>query len=189
MIARDFRHALRRVTHNPGFSALVVLTLALGIGANTAILSVVDSVLLRPLPYRDPDRLVTIEHRYPSIDLDAPVSAPGFRAYRDRTRSFERVAVDRGWAFNLTGAGEPVLVFAQRVSAGWFETYGVVPALGRVFRTDEDVRGQHFVAVVSHAFWEQKLGADPGALGRTLSLNGEPYEVVGVMPPGFRPFF
>jgi putative ABC transport system permease protein len=189
MIVRDVRHALRRVTRNPAFSALVVLTLALGIGANTAIFSVVDSVLLRPLPYRDPDRLVTIEHRYPSIDLDAPVSAPGYRAYRDRTRSFERFAVDTGWGANLTGAGDPVRVFAQRVSAGWFETYGVAPALGRAFRPEEDVRGRHFVAVVSHAFWEEKLGADSSALGRVLSLNGEPYEVVGVMPPGFRPFF
>jgi putative ABC transport system permease protein len=189
MIARDVRHALRRVARNPAFSALVVLTLALGIGANTAIFSVVDSVLLRPLAYRDPDRLVTIEHRYPSIDLDAPVSGPGFRAYRDRTRSFERVAVDTGWGANMTGAGEPVRVFVQRVSAGWFETYGVPPTLGRVFRAEEDVRGQHFVAVVSHGFWEQKLGADPAALGRVLSLDGDSYEVIGVMPVGFRPFF
>jgi putative ABC transport system permease protein len=189
MIARDVHHALRRVARNPAFSALVVVTLALGIGANTAIFSVVDSVLLRPLPYREPDRLVTIEHRYPSIDLDAPVSAPGFRAYRDRTRSFERVAVDSGWGANLTGAGEPVRVFAQRVSAGWFETYGTAPALGRVFSAEEDVRGHHLVVVVSHGFWEQKLGADPAALERTLWLNGEGYQVVGVMPPGFRPFF
>jgi putative ABC transport system permease protein len=189
MISRDVRHALRRLARNPAFSALVVLTLALGIGANTAIFSVVDSVLLRPLPYRDPERLVVIEHRYPSIDLDAPVSAPGFRAYRDRTRSFEHVAVDRGWGGNLTGAGEPVFVFAQRVSAGWFETYGVAPALGRVFRPEEDVPGRDLVTVVSNGFWQQQLGGDPAVLGRTLSFNGRSYEVVGVMPPGFQSFF
>jgi putative ABC transport system permease protein len=134
MIGADLRYALRRLARNPGFSALVIVTLALGIGANSAIFSVVDSVLLRPLPYRDPDRLVTIEHRYPSLDLDAPVSPVGFRDYRDRTRSFERVAVEAGWGANLTGAGEPVRVAAARVSAGWFEISGVVPALGRTFQ-------------------------------------------------------
>ena len=189
MIAQDLHYALRRIAIDPGFSALVVLTLALGIGANTAIFSVVDSILLRPLPYRDPDRLVTIEHRYPSIDLDAPVSAAGFRDYRDRTKTFESVVVQSGWGANLTGAGEPVRVAADRVSAGWFETYGIAPALGRTFGPEEDVRGKHRVVVISHAFWQRQLAGDPAVLGQTLSLNGETYEVVGVMPAGFRAFW
>ncbi len=188
MIGADLRYALRRLARAPGFSTLVIATLALGIGANSAIWSVVDSVLLRPLPYREPDRLVTIEHRYPSLDLDAPVSPLGFRDYRDRTRSFERVAVEAGWGANLTGAGEPVRVAAARVSAGWFEISGVAPALGRTFQPDEDVRGRHLVAVVSNGFWQTRLASSPDALGSTLWLNGEGYQVVGVMPAGFRSF-
>ena len=188
-ITHDLRYAFRRVTRNPGFAGLVIATLALGIGANTAIFSVINAVLLRPLPYQDPDALVTINHRYPSIDLDASVSAGGFRDYRDRTRGFSNVAVQSGWGANLTGYGEPIRITASRVSADYFATLGIPAAHGRMFRPEEDVPGNHFVVVVSDGLWRRQFGADPGVVGRAISLNGEPYEIVGVMPPGFRSFF
>ncbi|MCI0432043.1 MAG: ABC transporter permease [Gemmatimonadetes bacterium] len=188
-ITQDFRYAFRRIARNPGFAGLVIVTLALGIGANTAIFSVINAVLLRPLPYQDPGDLVTIQHRYPSLDLDASVSAGGFRDYRDRTRSFSGVAVQSAWAANLTGYGEPLRILASRVSADYFNTLGRQAALGRTFRAEEDVPGRHFVVVLSDGLWRRQFGADPSVLGRSISLNAEPYEIIGVMPPDFRSFF
>jgi predicted permease len=149
-LLQDLRYSLRRLAKSPAFTAIVVLTLALGIGANTAIFSAVNAILLRPLPYRDAHRLVTIEHLYPSLDLEAPVSAPGFHDYKQKGRTFESMAVQTGWQANLTGVDEPVRMQGQRVT-------------GEFFTTD--------------------------IVGRSLSLNGESYEVVGVMPSGFRDFF
>jgi putative ABC transport system permease protein len=188
-IMGDIRYAVRRILRSPGFSAMVVLTLALGMGANTAIFSVVNAVLLRPLPYEDPDRLVTIYHHYPSLDLDAPVSAGGFRDYRDKTRSFAGVAVESGWGANLTGYGEPIRITGSRVSAQFFSVLGVNAVTGRTFTPEEDVRGNHFVVVLSDALWKRQFGGDPAVMNRTISLNGEPYTVIGIMPPGFRDFF
>jgi len=116
----DIRYAARRLVHAPIFALVVILTLALGIGANSAIFSVVNGVLLRPLPYKEPDRLVTIFHHYPSLKLEAPVSAPGFQAYRDRTHSFANVAVETDWNVNLTGIGDPERLRGVRVSAQFF---------------------------------------------------------------------
>ncbi len=186
---KDFRYAFRRIAKSRGFSALVVLTLALGMGANTAIFSVVDAVLLRPLPYLNPDRLVTIEHHYPGLGLDAPVSAVGFRDYRDRTHSFASVAVQSPWGANLTGYGEPVRIAASRASAQYFSTLGVAPALGRTFLPEEDEPGRHYVAVLSWGLWQRQFGGAADILGKSISLNGEPYLIIGVMPAGFRSFF
>src|SRR5688572_20266505 len=108
ILLQDLRYSLRRLAKSPAFTAIVVLTLALGIGANTAIFSAVNAVLLRPLPYRDADRLITIEHLYPSLDLEAPVSAPGFLDYKHKSRSFLSMAVQSNWQANLTGVDEPV---------------------------------------------------------------------------------
>ena len=116
----DIRYAARRLMHSPGFTTVVLLTLALGIGANSAIFSVVNTVLLQPLPYHEPARLATIYHWYPSIKLEAGVSAIGFKDYRDRTHSFSGVAVQTGWPVNLTGVGEPERLNGVRVSAQWF---------------------------------------------------------------------
>src|SRR5689334_20749184 len=138
---RDVKYSLRRLQKSPVFTAIVVLTLALGIGANTAIFSVVNTVLLRPLPYRDPSRLVTINHFYQSADLnnlEAPVSAIGFRDYRDKTSSFESMAVQTGWSANLTGTGDPERVPASKVSGDFFRVWGVAPQLGRVLLREED---------------------------------------------------
>src|SRR5579859_2469093 len=120
---KDLRYALRRIARTPGFSAVVVITLALGIGANTALFTVIDAVLLQPLPYAHPDQLVTIQHHYPSLnDLKAPVSAPGFRDYSGRSELFASAAVENGWSPNLTEAGEPQRLRGARVTGRFFGT-------------------------------------------------------------------
>jgi predicted permease len=187
---QDLRYGVRLLLKRPGFTAVVVLTLALGIGANTAIFSVVNALLLRPLPYPEPDRLVTINHHYPSLtELNAPVSAAGFRRYRDDTRSFENVAVATGWGANLAGRGEPRRIEAARVSADYFDVFGIRPALGRAPLPEEDVPGREHVVVLSHGFWQRTFGGDPKAIGQTLTLDAEPHEVIGVMPAGYRDFW
>jgi len=188
-LLQDLRYSLRRLAKSPAFTIIVVLTLALGIGANTAIFSAVNAVLLRPLPYGDSQRLVTIEHLYPSLDLEAPVSAPGFHDYREKARTFESMAVQTGWQANLTGIDEPVRMQGQRVTGEFFSTLQVPALLGRTLQPGEDAPGRERVAVLSYDAWRRIFGAAPDIVGRNLSLNGESYEVVGVMPSGFRDFF
>jgi putative ABC transport system permease protein len=189
-LLQDVRYSLRRLAKSPAFSLIVILTLALGIGANTAIFSAVNAVLLRPLGYADPGRLVTIEHFYPSLGgLKAPVSVPGFRDYQALGRSFESMAVENNWLVNLTGQGEPVRVPGARVTGRFFGTLGVPALLGRGLLPGEDSAGREHVVVLSYGLWQRLFGADRGVVGRALSLNGEQYEVVGVMPEGFRDFF
>ncbi len=189
-LLRDIKYSLRRLRKTPGFTAIVVVTLALGIGANTAIFSVVNTVLLRPLPYRAPSELVSIEHFYPSLNnMEAPVSARGFRDYRDKTTSFESVAVETGFGANLTGVGDPERIPASRVSGDWFHVFGVVPMLGRPIQRDDDEPGHQHVVVLSHGLWTRLFAASPSAIGKNIELNGESYQVVGVMPRDFRSFF
>ncbi|HEU5039369.1 MAG TPA: ABC transporter permease [Gemmatimonadales bacterium] len=188
-LLQDLRYSLRRLGKSPAFSAIVVLTLALGIGANTAIFSAVNAILLRPLPYLEPEQLVTIQHTYPSLDLDAPVSAPGFRDYQERGRSFVSMAVETGWAANLTGVGDPVRLQGSRVTGRFFGTLAVPALHGRTLQPGEDSEGREHVVVLSHALWQRLFGSDPGVVGRMLQLNGESYQVVGVMPREFRDFF
>ena len=179
--------ALRRLLRTPGFSLVVLLTLALGIGANTAVFSAVDAVLLRPLPYREPERLLVVDHHYPSLKgLLAGVSAPGFVDYRTRVRAFESAAVETRWGPNLTGTGDPERLGGGLVSGQFFPMLGVAPALGRVLRPDEDAPGRERVVVLSDGFWRRRFGADPRIVGRTLTLDGVGHEIVGVMPPDFR---
>ena len=189
---RDLKYSLRRLLKSPGFTTVVILTLGLGIGANTAIFSVVNTVLLQPLAYREPDRLVTINHHYQSEalnNLDAPVSAAGFRDYRDKTKSFDAVAVETGWSANLTGTGDPERVPAIRVSGDYFRVFGVAPQLGRTFGRDEDDPGKNNVVVISDGLWKRIYGGDRGVVGKTMQLNSVGYTILGVMPPGFRAFF
>jgi predicted permease len=181
----DLRYAARRLRHSPAFTLVVVLTLALGIGANSAIFSVINTVLLRQLPYNDPGKLVTIYHYYPSLKMEAPVSAPGFKDYRDRTHDFESVSVESNWSVNLTGAGDPERLAGAKVSALFFPTLGVAPLHGRVFRTDEDAMGHDHEVVLSYGLWQRDFGGDASAIGKQASLNGETYDIVGVMPPTF----
>jgi putative ABC transport system permease protein len=186
---QDLRYSLRRLARSPAFTGIVVLTLALGIGANTAIFSAVNAVLLRPLPYPDSHQLVTIEHLYPSLDLEAPVSVPGFLDYKRKSRSFTSMAVQTGWQVNLTGIEEPVRLQGQRVTAEFFATLQVPALLGRTLQPGEDSAGHDRVAVLSYDAWRRIFGGAPDIVGRSLPLNGESYEVVGVMPSGFRDFF
>ncbi len=186
---QDLRYSLRRLARSPAFTGIVVLTLALGIGANTAIFSAVNAVLLRPLPYPDSHQLVTIEHLYPSLDLEAPVSVPGFLDDKRKSRSFTSMAVQTGWQVNLTGIEEPVRLQGQRVTGEFFATLQVPALLGRTLQPGEDSAGHDRVAVLSYDAWRRIFGGAPDIVGRSLSLNGESYEVVGVMPSGFRDFF
>ena len=181
----DIRYAARRLRQAPVFTLIVVLTLALGIGANSAIFSVVNTVLLRPLPYRDPGKLATIYHNYPSLKLQASVSSIGFRDYRDRTHSFSSVAVQTGWNANLTGIGEPERLNAQKVSGLWFTTLGVPVAHGRAITVDDDQAGHDHVVVLSDGVWKRMFGGETSIVGKQISLNGEAYQVIGIMPPGF----
>ena len=189
-LLQELRYGARRLRLSPAFTTIVVLTLALGIGANTAIFSVVNAVLLRPLPYREPDQLVTIEHYYPSLNaLEAPVSALGFTEYRDKTKSFAGMAVQSGLGPNLTGFGDPERLQASRVTGQYFSTLGVSAARGRTILPGEDEEGKDRVVVLSDALWHRLFAGDPSAIGKSLQLNGLSYEVIGVMPPGFRDFF
>jgi putative ABC transport system permease protein len=185
-IGQDLRYGIRTMLKNPAFTLVAVAALALGIGANTAIFSVVNSILLRPLPFKEPERLLTVSHAYPKLNLIAPVSPPGFMDYRARTDVFEMSAASAGGSFNLTGEGEPERIQARAVSASFFPTLGVEAALGRTFLQEEDQPGHEHVVVLSHGLWQRRFGADPGVIGKTIMLDSEAYVVVGVMPASFR---
>jgi predicted permease len=183
---QDLRYGIRAMFKDPGFTAVAVIALALGIGATTSIFSVVDAVLLRPLPYKSPEQLVMLWHNYPELNLpDATISVPSYYEYRDMPNSFEQVATQTGWSVNLTGTGEPERIRGARVSANLFPTLGVEPARGRGFLDEEDQPGRNRVVVMSHGLWQRRFGGDPNILGQTITLNGNSYTVVGVMPAGF----
>ncbi|HWP42075.1 MAG TPA: ABC transporter permease [Blastocatellia bacterium] len=184
-LLQDLRFGIRVLMKSPGFTAVAVLTLALGIGANSAIFSVVNAVLLRSLPYENPEELVLINHDYPKLNLSASVSAFGYTHYRDNAQSFENVAALTGWAANLTGQGEPERVQGNVVTTNFFSTLGVEPAIGRVFLPEEGQAGRNRVVVLSDSFWRRRFAADPNVLNQTIALNGENCTIVGIMPPGF----
>jgi len=186
---QNIRFGIRRLLANPALSVIIVVTLALGIGANTTIFSVVNAMLLRPLPYPSPDRLVTINHHYPSVELVAPVSIKGFRNYRDKTSYFEQVGISTGWAVNLTGDGQPERLTAGRVTSGYLETFGLTPTQGRFFAPDEEIPGNNRVVIISDGFWKRRLGGDPEVINSELLLNSETHTIIGLMPPGFEDFF
>jgi len=186
-LSRDLRLALRGVRRRPGFTAAFVATLALGIGANTAIFTVVRAVLLRPLPFVRPERLVAVYSVEPGTDRQ-PFSIADFLDLRAGTRSFDFLVAWGGWSANLTGVDEPVALKAQWTSAGFFESLGVRAALGRVPSAEEERPGAPRVALLADGLWRSRFGADPAILGRVLTLNGEPYTIIGVLPPTF-PFF
>lgn len=187
-LQQDLRYALRTLLKRPAFTAVAVLTLALGVGLNTAIFSVVNAALLKPFPFPDADELVSIYHSYPKINLlRASVSAPALRYYQENARSFESIGAYSGWQApqNLTGIGNPERVMSVKVNADFFPTLGIAPQLGRFFAKEEDQPGRNKVVVLSNAFWKQRFGADPQAVGKTVRLDGETYTIVGVMPGGF----
>jgi predicted permease len=179
----DVRHACRFMLRAPLFSMLVVATLALAIGANTAIFSVVNGVLLRSLPYAEPDRLVLLYERIGSMDPFG-FSAPDVVAFRERARSFDNLAAYRDVELELSGIQQPERVTAARISSSLMDVLGVSPALGRTFTADEDT-GRQPVAILSDALWRRGFGADPSVVGRAISLDRRPYTIVGVMPARF----
>ena len=185
-IARDLRHTMRGLIRSPGFTVIVVGTLAVGIGANTAIFSVVDNVLLRPLPYADSDQLVWLNFTAPGLGYDEMPFSEGVYAYmRTAQRSLQGMALFSGQEFNLSGRGDASRVSGERVTPGFFQLLGVRPALGRAFAPGDGKPGAAPVVILSHALWLSEFGGDAGAIGRTLTIDGVAHEVVGVAPPRF----
>ena len=184
MLTQDVRFALRNLRKYPCYTAVVLLTLALGIGANTAIFSVVHAVLLRPLPYAHGDRLVEVRQQAPKIGVaNAGVSVKEIADYRAQTTSLDAVVEYHQMSFNLLGRGEASRVQTGVVSADFFDVLGVTPLLGRTFRADDDSKNAPAVLVLSYAYWQNALGGDPGIVGRTFELNDRVHTVVGVLPP------
>jgi putative ABC transport system permease protein len=184
---QDLRFGARMLLKNPGFTLIAIITLALGIGANTAIFSVVNSVLLRPLPYEAPDRLVYVWDSNPTAGFPRFASSPpNFADWRQQQQSFEYLAAFLGWSFNLTGRGEPERLQGARVSAEMFPLLGVKPLLGRTFSPEEDKAGKNRVALLSQALWRRRFAEDRNVIGQSITLNGESYTIIGVIPPGFR---
>jgi putative ABC transport system permease protein len=189
-LVSDLRHGLRTLVRNPGFSTIAILLLALGIGANTAIFSVVDAVLLRPLPYQDSSRIMQIWHvppakSFPGMTLFS-VSPANYLDWQRQNHSFEEMAAYGGTNFNVGGKERPEAIQGAAVAPGFFSILGVHPLLGRTFSQEEDHPGQGHVVVLGYALWRDHFGADPGILGRSIVLNGETYSVIGVMSPNFR---
>jgi putative ABC transport system permease protein len=182
-LRQDILYALRRLYKAPGFTVVALVTLALGIGANTAIFSVVNGVLLEPLPYPESDRLVAINHVYNGER--AVMSGPNFTDVASNAKLLENAAAARRSRVILTGAGEPVRLDAAEVSASLFNVLRVGPALGRTFAADEDTPGKTDVIILSHALWQQRFGSAPDVIGRRITIDGVRKEVIGVMPQGF----
>jgi predicted permease len=178
---QDARYGLRLLRRSPGFSAVAVVTLALGIGASTAILSVVDAILLRPLGYADSGRLVVLLHHE-----DGPVAPANYLDWKARTRSFQSMGAAEYWTPNLTSGPSPEKVWALRMTPEILPMLGVRPLLGRFFLPEESVEGRDHVVVLGEGIWRTRFGADPGIVGRSIRLDGEPYTVVGVMPASFQ---
>ncbi len=181
---QDLRLGLRMLLKNPGFSAVVVATLALGIGANVALFSVVNGVLLNPLPFPQPEQLVTLAQSKPNFDMGA-IPYPNFLDLQKENRTFSAMAVSRGFGFSLIGAGEPERVNARLVSGDFFSVLEVKPALGRTFVPGEDVAGAAPVAVISAALWERKFGAAKDILAKGVTLDDKNYAIIGVLPANF----
>jgi putative ABC transport system permease protein len=185
-VARDVRHAARGLWHTSGFSLAVILTLALGIGGNTAVFSIVDQLLLRPLPYPHGDQLVMIDESTRTGSSRADVSPANWLDWQRESRTVRRFAAWQSSAFTVRGAGEPRRVSAQLVSSEFFPVLGVAPLLGRTISDEDDRPSGRRVAVLSYRAWQEQLGGDWHAVGRTVQLDDRPYEIVGVMPAGFR---
>ena len=180
----DLRFGLRMMLRSPGFTFIALLTLTLGIGANTAIFSVVNTVLLRPLPYHDPNRLVVLWESQEQVGQESP-SLPDFVDWRERNQSFEQMAIARRDNANLTGTGEPERLLVRQVTSNFFSTLGVTPRLGRAFSVEEE-QAKAPVALLSNSLWKRRFGSDPGLVGKPVTLYDQQFTVVGVLPPEFQ---
>ncbi len=180
----DWRYAFRSLSQSPGFTAVAVLTLALGIGANSAIFSVFHAVLLTPPPFRDPARLVFLAEKNPHGEL--PVSYPNFLDWRRMSKTTQGMAAFRPRSLGVTGSGQAEKVSGKLVSSGFFEVLGVPLLMGRTFTREEDLPGANPVVLLSQGFWERNLGGDRAVLGKAISVEGQPHTIIGVAPAGFR---
>jgi putative ABC transport system permease protein len=180
---QDLRHSARMLAHSPGFATIALLTLALGIGANTAIFSFVDGVLLKPLPYENADRIVRVLERPPRGERNG-ISTLNFLDWQKDNSVFDFMAAQTGGQATLTGAGEPVQLRGGRVSSSYFEIFKIKAALGRTFLPDEDQLGKDRVVILSHALWVTQFGGDPSIVNRTILLDNEAHTVIGVLPAG-----
>jgi len=178
---QDLRYGFRRLRTSPAFTAVAVIALALGIGANTAIFSVVNTVLLQPLPFAEPDRLVRV---WPEKHKVSASKSELVELQRE-SRSFDGIAAYSGWAFTLTGREEPLKLSGARITAGFFDLLGSRAELGRTFAADEDQPGRSQVIVLSHGFWQRYFGADPNIIGQPVTLDGKSHTIIGVLPPSF----
>ena len=185
----DLRFAARLLRKNPGFTTVAVLTLALGIGANTAIFSVVDGVLLQPLPYRNPEQLYRIREIVPQMAKSYPLldaNLPDFLIWQKQCRSFSQIAVAEATSAIHSADGPAEEIYGLRASASLLDTLGIRPELGRAFLSDEDLAGRGNVVMLSDAFWQERFHRDPGILGRKIILDGQSNTIVGVLPASFR---
>src|SRR5687768_4255522 len=183
-LAAVLRHGARILRSAPGMSAAVVATLALTLGAAAATFSVLNATLLQALPLREPERVVFLDHGYGGER--GSFSTPTFLDFRRGATAFESLSACVPWDANLTGGGEPERVRGLRVSADFFDTLGVAAAQGRTFAAEEEQPGRHHVVLFSHGLWQRRFGGDPRVVGSSVRLDGETYEVIGIMPPGFR---
>jgi len=183
-ILKDIHYAARNLIKRPGFTAVAVIALALGIGANTAIFSVVNAVLLRKLPYKDSDQLVVIWEKLKQVD-QVELSPDDYAAYQERSQSFAQIAASERANFNLTGVHDPVRLEGQRATANLFETLQVAPQIGRTFTSEEDNSGAR-VAVLGYQLWQSRFAGDPNVVGQEIALDGKNFKVIGVMPAVFQ---
>ncbi|MGC2721509.1 MAG: ABC transporter permease, partial [Candidatus Acidiferrales bacterium] len=184
ILKQDLTYAIRTLRKSPGFTLTAILTLALGIGANTAIYSVVHAVLLRPLPYTQGDRLVMLRHPAQKMGIrDTQFSVPEIVDYRQQTRTFSDIAEYHGMSFTLFGHGDPDRVRTGVVSSNYFPMLGVAPILGRTFSGDDEKHGAPAVLILSYEYWRSQFGGDPEIVGKTFQMNDKVHTVVGVLPP------
>src|SRR5262249_17912987 len=183
---KDIRCGLRGLLKRPGFTAIALVALALGIGANTAIFSLVNAVVLRPLPFPEPDQLVWVYGNIRNGGNRASVSPLDYLDYRNQNKTFEQFAASGTVPapVNLTGSGEPERLMASLVTGNYFDAFKVTPALGRGFSLENEKTGQEQVTVLSYAFWQKHFGGDPEIINKTIILDSKPYQIIGVMPEG-----
>lgn len=187
MTTGPLRHALRRLAHAPAFSLIAVLTLAMAIGANSAIFSVVDSVLIKPLPFKDAERLVGVWHKAPGLGYPEIEQGPAFHlTYREENRVFEDIGMWRRGSAAVTGLAEPERIDTLIVTEGVLPILKIQPILGRSFSARDDAPDTPKTVMLTFGYWQQRFGGDPGVLGRKLTIDGQPHDIIGVMPPDFR---
>ena len=176
-IIKDIRYGLRSLLKRPGFTAIALIALALGIGANTAIFSLVNAVILQPLPYQDPDRLVWVYGNVRNGSTRASVAPPDFLDYRSQNKTFKQLAASGSntLTMNLTGSGEPERLTVSAITGNYFDTFGVRPALGRGFSLENEKTDQDHVTVLSHAFWQTRFGGDSNIVNKTIILDDKAY--------------